>query len=729
MSTPGGGSGMQFGDDYVAARLAIDVPEGSSQAVREITQEVERFHTTLEATVRAEADAMRYLDQMAESSRKAAQATAELTQQWETFISVSSRGGGYVTPPMGVPHGGAVPPFGGQQHGMGGDRAASPTDVSSQMAQMAQTNPREYLNMQQQRGNLSSADMISINPESIQELANKLSERERVLQQQQQRTDSNTPLKAPVGSDEGGDPYQSMQQRISRASSLAGQVMNEAGPGGSFIGMGNLALRGLEWARRRSSMAPGKGANSGTDASQMAMTGEEGYPGTYPPHDLDAAAAAGEEGEAAGGLGGIMKMLGPIGAVAASALSVFGIIQKGGGMIQGMRNVASVRGGAAGEGAQVEFKARMMAMNPFITQDQARQIYQSVMSEGYADASGSGADNVIEFMKTNLTNMNMSVAESAKLLRSTIVGNVKGDPQSVSGAVNMLRTELDDIRTLSRQGVISQPDYRSDVSNIQQKLIDAGASPADAAKAAMVAEQTGSNDQVLKRQMGLGLGDAASSTRTAMALRVFGGAKVPGNLLPDVTMEYLTATGQANDAEAKTLKQLAQMAAAQENGTTVGHINAVSVFRGLVAKTFPSMDAGRSMPAAKALYEQLQGGGMANLTRQAQQDVSGQPTPSDSGGEPAPVNRASISTPTDRGVSASGGPVTSPNGVPLAGTGSSGGGGNTNVSGNVTIDLTPQAAQLFSVVGGNNAKLTPTQIGANKGLANFQVNAPPPGDG
>lgn len=1030
--TTGGGSNMQFGDDYVAARLSVDVPEGSAQAIREITQEVERFHTTLEAAIRSEADAVRYLDQMADSSRKAAEAQSNLVQQYQMFLSVASRGG---MPSSQVPLGPAAMPFAGATHGMG-DRPPSSSDVSSQLAASAQSNPREYLNMQAARNNLSASDMISINPASIAELANKISERDRVSQEQRSRTDGNTDNKPAAGGMGPEDPYTGIQQRIGRASSLAGQIMNEMGPGGSVAGMGQMALQGLNWARRRALAAPGKGGG-GNAESMSSVPPEEGS--LAPPPADEAASSDEATDKGTGGLGGILKMLGPVAGVATAALSIFGVIQKGGSMVQGMRNVASIRGGAAGEGAEVEYKARMMAMNPFITSDQARQIYQAVMSEGYADASGAGADNVIDFMQHNLTTMNMaqplssliltpqgwakmgelqvgdiiiagdgtpttvlkiserglnevyelqfsdgtharstmdhlwqvyltnekasrsmflsdiagqrrsnsagllrpngrprfrvplvgpvqypvvdlpidpytlgillgdgsfgyghvsvtcfepelyplvlpdgvraipdreghyrlsgawnrwhpnplmvalrdlglggattkvkfipedylqssvdqrfsllqglidtdghidkngivfftnsspglivgvgelvrslggqiktqkvaatesvmksgqvicsgesyrmhirlpghlgppcrlerkaqryiprmltdrgrtkaiveirrvadetcrcilvdhpdqlyvtdnftvthnSVAESGKALRSIIVGSGEGDKNSVASAVQMLGKELDTIRTLSREGAMSQPDYRAGVERTQQALMNAGVNPEQAMQSALTAEQVGSGDQVMKGQFGR-IAASMAEDRNGVFLRQFGGPGgtpiqgLDNRLFPQLTAEALG--DQGGDAQNRaTVNALG--AIAKQSSVAGPEENSVYVFQQRLKMMGLDTDATTNRPTARKLFEQLRSGEEGDELKQAEQDIGG------------------------------------------AGGGSRGGGGKAEVSGNVKIDLTPQAAQLLQVVGGNNAKLTATQSASNKGIAGYSVNNPTPGD-
>lgn len=663
---------MEFGDDYVAARVSVDVPEGSAQAIREITQEVERFHTTLEAAVHAEADASRYLDQMAESARRTAETYSQLIQQMQTVIQLSARASGSM-PAMGPE---------GAQGGGAGSRVPSASDVTSQIQGAASTNQREFLNMQQQRGNLASADMVNLSSESIGELANKIAERERIVREQFSKTDGNADSKVPPGGLGPEDPS-GVSQRIGRASTLAGQVLNEIGPGGSVMGMGNLAMRGLNWARRRSMAAPGRGGGGGTEAEGLSEP-EEGMPGTGGSDDAQEKASGGLLG-----LSGLTKYLGPIAGVAGAALSIFGLIQKGGSMVQGMRNEASIRGGAAGEGAEVSFKARMLSMNPFITQDQARQVYQAAMSEGYADASGAGADNVIDFMTHNLTTMNISVADSAKMLRSTIMGSGAGDKNSVTASVEMLGKELDTIRTLSRDSALSTPDYRAGVMATQKSVLAMGGTPEEAERTAMTAEGVDSGDQAMKGQFGRIAGSMATE-RGSMWLRAFGGPGgtplhgLPTGLFPQLTGEALQEQGgdAYNRAVENALQGMARQAAASGGGL---EDNQAYMFQRLLKSRGLDTDATSQMNIAKKLFEEVRSGKQGDELTKAEQQLEQQG---------------------------------------LGGGRQGGGGGNAQVSGNVTIDLTPQAAQLLSVVGGNQTKLTSTQAGANRGVHGYQVNSP-----
>lgn len=752
---PGGGGpgGMAFGDDYVAARLSIDIPEGSVEGIREITQEVERFRVTMEAATRVETDMTRYLEQMTEAAKAATQAQRDLVNTLEGYMSLTGRYGGVpgVPPSTGVPGGTFNQPFSGMSagtgtaaSGAGPSRPSSPTDIPTQLGQQQQGSPREWMNMQSARGGLTAQDVINLSPQSIQDLANKIADREQVVREQMLHTKEMTESSVPgrqTGSSAGG--LGEVESRVQRATSLAGQVLNEMAPGGSALGMGSLAVRGLQWANRKSAQVGSRRDSSarGPTSSEpeglppegspgMGSEAVEEVPGGEVPSTLGSAGAGGLLGGISSKLGGLTKFLGPVAAAATAGLSIFGAVQAGGNMIQGLRNTASVRGGAAGEGFEVEAKARIMAMNPFITGDQARQIYQAVMSEGYADASGAGADNVIEFMKKNLTDMNISVADSAKMLRSTVIGNVKGDPESVAGSVAQLREELDAIRTLSRESVMSTPEYTQGMANLKDTLIAAGASPEAAARAAMTGMEVGSGDQAFKGQFARAQGGLASSPSGGALLRTFGGVETPAGLLPQLVPGYLAETGQSDEATWNTLRHFAQVFAQGDRGDYTSRKNAIYLFQQKIAAMGLDIDAARDLKAAEKLYMELLGNeeiGAANQ-RSGAQNMS---TPSGAGMKVDPLPRASF-TPNAA-------PAISPGAAAEAGRNS---GGRTispspsavgppqaaQVSGqaNVQISLTPEAQRLLQVQGQNNVRvpLSATEQASNRGVGGAARNNP-----
>jgi hypothetical protein len=609
-------------------------------------------------------------------------------------------------------------------------RPPSPTDIANQMSRMPGASPAEYLNMQQQRGALTAQDTLTLSKETIRDLAIALAAREKAMKEQGDKTDQNENIHTPL---QGGPGTESAAQRVQRGMGIAEQVMNEMGPGGSTRGRLGLGVRGIQWAAKRfgggggrSAGSPGPHPVSSTeDSAEEAASDPTG--GERPSGKARQTQEGGDEEDAPpeqkGMIGqalAMFKKLPVIGQIASVALAGYGAFEAGGKMVQGARNIGSIRGGGGGEGAQVMYKAQMLAMNPFITQDQARQIYQSVMSEGYADASGSGADNVIDFMKHNLTSMNISVAESTKMLRSTIVGNAKGDPDSVAGAVKMLQEEMDQIRTLSRGGVMSQPDYRQHVEHLQDQLIRQGVSPQAAARQAMEATQVGSERQDVKGQFEEMTSETTGSMSGSMGLVMFGGANVPAGLDPEGWGEYLGEHDEGGAATENMLKNIASrmynMYQAHDPNNERGYINAVVNFQRWVRLYMPDSEIAKNRSAAKSWYnnytgqgDKISGVGQARQAIQSQQPA-GLPS---SGGQQAPGGSNVIEVgqpPTQQVPAANTGDSSAPQ-PPQIGTT------------NVQISLTPDAARLLEVLGPKAATVSTNKQGANRGMNGYAPNA------
>jgi hypothetical protein len=689
--------GTEYGEDFVAARLSVDIPEGSAQGIREIAQEGERLRTTLEAITRT--DMTRYLEGMENAARRAAEAQANLNEQLQAYLQLSSRG---ESPSMGVPQGAAIDPFRTAPHGTA-QRQPDPADVATQITQSAQTNPREYLNMQQARGGLTAQDAINISPQSIQEVANKISDREQVKREQVLHTD---PTAQPTQEEaESGTSSSDMAGKISRGASLAGRVANEIGPGGSLLNLGRMAAQGIGWAAKKYSGAADRNQGSppadATDTSGATDAAEGG--------GKVAAEDAPKAERALGGLGGIASKLGIVGAAITGAIAVF---EKGGQAVQGLRNEASVRGGAAGEGAQVEMRARLLGMNPFISQDQARQIYQSVMSEGYADASGAGADNVIDFMKKNMEDLNMSAAQSMKLLKGTVMGERDGDPNSVNAALKTLREELDTIRTKSRDSVLSTPEFTQGAMGLKNTLIAQGVGAKAAGQIGIAEESEFGNDRNLAGRMAAGAGDLMGSASGQALMRTFGGlqGEVPSDLPPQLTEAYLSRQPggaeklkQASDA---TLKKLAAQSARIYKGDEGTFLKAAYNFQLVAGSVEPSLGIRDNLNTAIQLFCKLTG---IQEPQPADNEGSG-----DSGGG------------SGSGPSAMDTPMPSPGGggrsAPTPAGGGAGGGHISVGQGSVQISLTPEASRLLTVSGPNPAPLTPLQSASNRGQADSYPN-------
>ena len=531
MTTAGGG--LTDGDDYVALRLNLDIGQEGVAGVREITQEVERYRVAMEAAIRSEADMSRYADQMAESTKKAAEAQANLTQQLQTFMQLSGQVTGGGPQGSGVPQGPHKAPWEPGTAGTGaspvppGARMPNPSDVVYQLGDKAGGSHKDaasYLNMQHGRGNVP--DTVSISADSIQSLATQIAEREKATGKKQDRGDGSSPQRPDTPSQRPpskSDPYDQFEDRVEGFSGLAKQVMNEMGTGKGF---GHMALDGINYARKQLEQRAGK-----TNVGEKGGTTDD--PNADPQNDGD--------------VGNIAKGLGIAGGVLGVALAGYGLAQKGGQMIQGWRNIAGERGGAAGQGLQLSARADVLAMDPMIGQDQARQIYQAMLSEGYANASGSGgfgpnsAEDIKNFYKNGIKNWNMDVSEGTELLRLSAKGT-KISLVELAQGMDQLK------RQAALPGGLSLSDQKRMAMQYAAQLESQGVSPENAWKNAINSSAYFAQDPELQGSMMNPVGRNWGNME-----RMYGGpggTPLPGmqGVDPRWTDEYLQETGGDQNA-------------------------------------------------------------------------------------------------------------------------------------------------------------------------------------
>lgn len=140
----------------------------------------------------------------------------------------------------------------------------------------------------------------------------------------------------------------------------------------------------------------------------------------------------------AGGLAGLARYAGPVGIAAA----VGGIgYRQGVNAIQLGRDYGSLTGDngiAEAQGYQIQ--ARMMAMSPFLNNEQARSIIQASLQQGYKGETG---ETVIDFVTHNFKEMNMEIGESLELYRSGVV-DASGDTQTLTTQLQSLRDAAKD---------------------------------------------------------------------------------------------------------------------------------------------------------------------------------------------------------------------------------------------------------------------------------------------
>jgi hypothetical protein len=516
--------GFEVGADYVAAKVSFDIDSAGVTSLKELSDQLEKYRTEAEAAARGSKDFVEYLKNMTTVANQAADAQKNLIAQLNLMTSLQqttmTNQGSAIS--RGVPQG-YIDPFSGMGTGVGrtpGD-GGSPTLAGAQnyLGNMAQQDPRQYLNWQNQRGNLRTGDVPAQSPgdQDLDQIARRHVDREEVQNRRNAK----------------GDPYSSLSDRISSMSTGASQLVNELSPGGGVQGPMGLLQRGL-------------GSLSG-------MARASGAVGT-----LGAVA-----GPAALGLG--------------AAAAGYGIYQGVGGAIQGYREMGQIRGGGASEGIGYEMAIRSMAMNPFISTEQARQIISQGLSSGY---SGKEFDTVTQFMANNLKDMNMSAAESMAVFKK----NVTEGGMTSAG----LGTTMAGLKELA--GVpgttMTQADITSGYASASGAMIDAGVSGASASAAAASGTQVFAGIENLK-EVGSQLQASASNSEMAQGyIRQFGGyASELAGVDPGGVMEALGGDKGTN-ATFNTLVHFAKLFHGQAAGRKGW---AVKQFQMMLRRMFPDI--------------------------------------------------------------------------------------------------------------------------------------------
>ena len=133
-------------------------------------------------------------------------------------------------------------------------------------------------------------------------------------------------------------------------------------------------------------------------------------------------------------------------------------------------------GGGLREGMGYQMAVQQMAMNPMLTTQQSKQIVMTALSEGY---TGKEFDTMTQFMADNMTEMNLSVNDSVKLLKS----NVEQGGQSVKS----LGTQLEALNATVGTGVSGRAEIQEAFVNVSQTGVDLGMGGSDAGRMGMIA--------------------------------------------------------------------------------------------------------------------------------------------------------------------------------------------------------------------------------------------------
>jgi hypothetical protein len=455
--TSAGGSGFEYGENTVAARLSIDIPNEGVQSLREITQEISRFRTEMEAASRSQGDFIGFFQTLPSIASQAASAFKTYADELERGLALQQRMQGAVGQ-WDVQPGSTPDNFRGMTSGMG---RSGPNDINQtvadmdRMREMGTVGQRQYLNVQQQHGGIRPGEMpMSNNDNDIAAATDRISARERINQER-------------IGGDITGGMGGSRS-----GGGVAREIMNEfsAGGGGSQGGlMTQMMRRGLGALSARSGDAAVRdtaAAGSPGHSSGAVVTPESGSSGAVGADGQGAGAA----GSALSGMGILGKIFGVPGAglagLAGLGLTGYGAAQMLGPKIQNLKDAGLVEGGGAKEGLEQEIQARIMGMNPFITNDQSRSIIQSALRDGY---KGKEFETVTKFMQENLKDFAISVQDSRDMLKKQVLEGGMA-PEAIAAG-------LEQQKYLSRTGALSFEDRKAAQNRLQGLMADNAVSP------------------------------------------------------------------------------------------------------------------------------------------------------------------------------------------------------------------------------------------------------------
>lgn len=537
------------GDDFISARINFEMPPEATAQMRELNTELDRFRTNTEAAARGVDSFMRYIQLLNDAQERASQSSRNLASNLERVLQLQERqsgGQGTAVPQMySTPWEASAPGMGGGERDRGPIPTTVPTGGSQTMFDhLAANDPRAYLNARAAWGSPSGQrgeqmPQVSIDDASLDRLARRTAERDH----QQSVQESKQPA-APGPGGGGGQgsrsgapqtqPWEAWRNRAAQWTGTAGNIASGLGVGGSLSGMASRAGHALSgWGARMPKDDPSiPGGTGGTAPTVQPTPGGGEEPSVPTEGQTDESVPPGAKG--GGGMAGLGKAMGFAGAGLTAGAGAFAAYKGIGGEIQQYRALGQMRGGGFEQGFGYEMQARMMAMNPFIKTEQARQIMQSALTEGY---TGKEFDTVTEFMAHNLKDMNLSVADSTKLLHES----VRGTGKSAQEMTEALTNAQESMKTMSQFGSASLPGRQKDFGTAFGAAVNQGMDPTEAAKLGVAAGQMFQNKPAMA---GMG-GDIMAAAENSMQFQYMamsqGGVDpktVPGFRADDPTSFY-----------------------------------------------------------------------------------------------------------------------------------------------------------------------------------------------
>jgi hypothetical protein len=526
----------------------------------------------MEAASRSEGDFIGFFQTLPSIAAQASNAFKTYADELERGLALQQRMSGAVGQ-WDVQPGSSPDNFRGMSVGMGrsSGEVQQQTADTERLREMGPAGERQYLNVHSQRGAMQSGDMPSGNSQdAIAAATERISARERVNQER-------------IGGGDAGSGG-----RMGQTGGIAREIMNEFGSGGGFPGaggggvVGGILRRGVDAAKRR---ANSSGGNEENHTDRAAPGGGGG--------------AVGDD-DGGGGASGIMGLLsrlpGGFGMAAGAAglgLGAFQAAQYMGPKIQNLKDQGMVQGGGAKEGLEQEINARIMGLNPFITNDQSRSIIQSALRDGY---SGKEYETVTKFMQDNIKDFAMTVQESRDVVKKQMV---EGGMSPEAFAASMEQQ-----KNLSKGSYLSFPDRKKAMISLGGQMADMGVPTDTASRAGAQALEMFSDSQLLKGMGGdmlaAGTSDDLGQQGTQMALM---------GITPSA--DFSEWSTQIADAGSEGQEKLLRNLASQSKGN-------MGVFR-LMLQKFAGLP-NVTVAQAREMYARVTGGKSSSAAGQSRID-------------------------------------------------------------------------------------------------------------
>lgn len=595
-----GGGSFDYTDDSVVAKLSFDVPAQALTDVNQLTQSLAAMATQQEYISRSTGSWLEYMQQIPAIMAQASQSYRETITQLERMAYIQNEmghGGGGIGAqgPSGPGQAqystaaaqGYSDPFRGMSAGMG---VENPQGGQAAMGGMAGQDPRLFAADMGARGH-------AVNPALLGQIGGAAAG---IMGQggvggsggglgygnaapgsmSSQATSSSRHSAQPPDPTQSGQGLDSEPQRVNAEPSDDAPAWQHT--------LANT-LNGAGEAMAASGVAGGQRSSSLLGLAAKGM----GAAGKWAQNNPGAMGGMGSK------LGGIAKGAG----LAGLAVGGFNLAQDAGEEYTKYNQLGQVQGGDAATGVGYEAQARIMALNPFITTQQARQAMQMALGGGFR---GGDYDTITDYMLSNFKNLGTQMATTFSMTKEGIISGQSATDSSMS--TSALLTSM---HALSKDGGASAPVREEQGKTMMEAMVSHGISQPDAQRAITGFQQGYGDKQALKDT----IGDVATQASGSDQFQQLAANKLGiSGYLPGVIGAGLGEHGidQAHAFEAG-IKQVAGMVSGSR-------LNQISQFMSIMGSMGISLD----IPEATALLDKANGSVTPTQTASASVTAMGQ---------------------------------------------------------------------------------------------------------